>query len=128
MDLAAELDFGKGNGLVTAIAVDDPTGDILMVAFMNEAAFRATVETGEVHYWSRSRNALWRKGEQSGNTQKVQSLWLDCDGDVVVVRVDQQGGAACHTGRRSCFYRRADGGRWVEVGERVFDPDDVYGR
>jgi phosphoribosyl-AMP cyclohydrolase len=127
MGLADALDFEKGGGLVTAIALDDASGDVLMVAFMDRSAFHRTLDTGEVHYFSRSRNALWRKGEQSGHTQKVRSVWIDCDGDVVVLRVEQEGGA-CHTGRRTCFYRRADGDRWVEVGERVFDPDEVYGR
>ena len=128
MDPSAALDFGKNDGLVTAIALDDATGDVLMVAFMNELAFRRTVETGEVHYWSRSRGKLWRKGEESGNTQRLVGLWIDCDGDCVVMRVEQRGGAACHTGRRSCFFRRLENGTWVEEGERVFDPEQVYGR
>ena len=122
------LDFAKGDGLVTAIAVDDETGDLLMVAFMNEESLRQTIETGEVHYWSRSRSRLWRKGEESGNTQTLRGLFVDCDGDCVVLRVEQKGGAACHTGRRSCFYRRLDDGRWVTIGEPLFDPDEVYGR
>jgi phosphoribosyl-AMP cyclohydrolase len=128
MDPSEALDFGKNDGLVTAIALDDATGDVLMVAFMNELAFRRTVETGEVHYWSRSRGKLWRKGEESGNTQRLVGLYLDCDGDCVVMRVEQRGGAACHTGRRSCFFRRLENGTWVEEGERVFDPEQVYGR
>jgi len=128
MDPLSALDFGKAGGLVTAIAIDDERGDVLMVAHMNEASLRRTLETGEVHYWSRSRAKLWHKGEESGNVQRVRSVWIDCDGDVVVLRVEQCGGAACHTGRRSCFFRRLEGGRWVEVGERVFDPDEVYGR
>jgi phosphoribosyl-AMP cyclohydrolase len=128
MDPLAAFDFSKGDGLVTAIAVDDDRGDVLMVAHMNEASLRRTLETGEVHYWSRSRGRLWHKGEESGFTQRVRSLWIDCDGDVVVLRVEQRGGAACHTGMRSCFFRRLDGDRWVEVGERVFDPEQVYKR
>jgi phosphoribosyl-AMP cyclohydrolase len=128
MDPAAALDFSKNDGLVTAIALDDATGDVLMVAFMNELAFRRTVETGEVHYWSRSRGKLWRKGEESGNTQRLLGLWIDCDGDCVVMRVEQRGGAACHTGRRSCFFRRLENGTWVEEGEPVFDPEQVYRR
>jgi phosphoribosyl-AMP cyclohydrolase len=128
MDPADALDFGRNDGLVTAIALDDATGDVLMVAFMNEQAFRRTVETGEVHYWSRSRGKLWRKGEESGNTQHLRALYLDCDGDCVVMRVEQRGGAACHTGRRSCFFRRLENGTWVEEGGRVFDPDQVYRR
>jgi phosphoribosyl-AMP cyclohydrolase len=128
MDPSQALDFSKNDGLVTAIALDDATGDVLMVAFMNELAFRRTVETGEVHYWSRSRAKLWRKGEESGNTQRLVGLWIDCDGDCVVMRVEQRGGAACHTGRRSCFFRRLENGTWVEEGERVFDPERVYRR
>jgi phosphoribosyl-AMP cyclohydrolase len=128
MDPLAEVDFAKGGGLVTAIAVDDERGDVLMVAHMNEESLRRTVETGEVHYWSRARGRLWRKGEESGFTQRVRSLWIDCDADVVLVRVEQRGGAACHTGRRSCFFRRLEGGRWAELGEKVFDPDEVYRR
>jgi phosphoribosyl-AMP cyclohydrolase len=126
MDPHAEIDFSKGGGLVTAIAVDDERGDVLMVAHVNEESLRRTLETGEVHYWSRARGRLWRKGEESGFTQRVRSLWIDCDGDVVVFRVEQRGGAACHTGRRSCFFRRLDGEGWTVVGERVFDPDEVY--
>ena len=128
MDPLAELDFTKGGGLVTAIAVDDERGDLLMVAHMNEESLRRTLETGEVHYWSRARGRLWRKGEESGFTQRVRSVWIDCDGDVVVLRVEQRGGAACHTGRRSCFFRRLDAQGWTVVGERVFDPDEVYRR
>jgi phosphoribosyl-AMP cyclohydrolase len=128
MDLASALDFSKGGGYVTAIALDDATGDVLMVASMNEDSFRRTLESGEVHYFSRSRGKLWHKGEESGNTQKLKALYVDCDGDVVVVRVEQRGGAACHTGKRSCFFRKAEDGSWVDVGEQVFDPDAVYGR
>lgn len=128
MDPVSALDFSKGDGLVTAIALDDATGDVLMVAFMNEESFRRTLETGEVHYWSRSRGKLWHKGEDSGNTQTLKAVYVDCDGDCVVLRVDQKGGAACHKGMRSCFYRRLEDGRWVEEGERVFDPKEVYGR
>ncbi len=123
------LDFSKANGLVTAIAIDDATDEVLMVAFMNPEAFRLTLSRGEVVYWSRSRNKLWHKGEESGNTQKVKSLYIDCDGDVVVVRVEQRGGAACHTGRRSCFFRKLqDDGTWKDVGVQVFDPKEVYGK
>jgi phosphoribosyl-AMP cyclohydrolase len=122
------LDFSKANGLVTAIAVDDATGELLMVAFMNPESFRLTLERGEVVYWSRSRNKLWHKGEESGNTQKVKSLRIDCDGDVVLIRVEQRGGAACHTGRRSCFFRELEAGVWTDVGEQVFDPKEVYGK
>ena len=122
------LDFSKANGLVTAIAIDDATDEVLMVAFMNPESFRLTLSRGEVVYWSRSRKKLWHKGEESGNTQKVKSLSIDCDGDVVVIRVEQRGGAACHTGRRSCFFRKLENGVWIDVGEQVFDPKEVYGK
>ena len=126
-DPKTELDFAKGGGLVTAIAQDDATGEILMVAFMNEEAFDRTVETGEVHYWSRSRKELWYKGEESGNTQQLKSMYIDCDGDVVLLKVKQKGGAACHTGRVSCFFRRLDdGGGYEVVSEPIFDPQEVY--
>jgi len=127
MDPIDEIDFAKGGGLVTAITQDDATGDVLMVAYMNEAAFRKTVEIGEVVYFSRSRQKLWHKGESSGNTQRLKSLRIDCDGDAVLLRVEQRGNAACHTGKRSCFFRRLADGRWVDEGEQVFDPDEVYG-
>jgi phosphoribosyl-AMP cyclohydrolase len=127
MDPKQQLDFEKGGGLVTAIAQDDATGDVMMVAFMNEEAFDRTVATGEVHYWSRSRNKLWYKGEESGNTQQVKSMYIDCDGDVVLLKIEQKGGAACHTGRRSCFFRKLeDGGDYQVVSEPLFDPDEVY--
>ena len=106
MDPIEAIDFAKSGGLVTAIAQDHETGEILMVAYMNEESFRRTLETGEVVYWSRSRQQLWHKGESSGNTQAVKSLSVDCDGDAVLLRVEQRGGAACHTGKRSCFFRR----------------------
>ena len=126
MDPKSELDFEKGGGLVTAIAQDDATGEILMVAFMNEESFSRTLATGEVHYWSRSRNALWHKGEESGNTQRVKSIYIDCDGDVVLLKVEQKGGAACHTGRRSCFFRELEEGGYRIVSEPLFDPATVY--
>ena len=128
MDPKSELDFEKGGGLVTAIAQDAATGEVLMVAFMNEEAFGKTVDTGEVHYWSRSRNKLWYKGEESGNTQRVKSMYIDCDGDVVLLKVEQKGGAACHTGRRSCFFRKLEDGAYQVLGEPIFDPKEVYGR
>jgi phosphoribosyl-AMP cyclohydrolase len=128
MDLLDTIDFEKGGGLVTAIAVDDERGDVLMVAFVNEASLRRTLETGEVHYWSRSRGKLWHKGEESGNVQKLKALYVDCDGDCLVLRVEQIGDAACHTGKRSCFFRRLEDGSWVDCGEQVFDPKEVYGR
>ncbi len=128
MDPVSALDFDKGGGLVTAIAIDDAQGDVLMVAFMNEASLRQTLETGDAVYWSRSKGRLWRKGEESGHTQRVKSVYIDCDGDVVILRVEQKGGAACHTGKRSCFFRKLEGDRWIDVGEQVFDPEKVYDR
>jgi len=128
MDPVSALDFEKGGGTVVAIAQDHQSGEILMVAHMNEASFRRTLETGEVHYWSRSRGRLWHKGEESGNTQRLVALLVDCDGDTVLLKVEQRGGAACHTGRRSCFFRRIEGETWRDVGVRVFDPEEVYGR
>jgi len=126
--IVAELDFAKAGGTVTAIAQDHATGEVLMVAHMNEESFRRTLQTGEVHYWSRSRARLWHKGEQSGNVQRLVEAYLDCDGDAVLLRVDQVGRAACHTGRRSCFFRKVEDRALRDVGEQVFDPAEVYGR
>ncbi len=99
-----------------------------MVAYMNEEAFNATLEKGEVVYWSTSRNELWHKGESSGNVQILKELRIDCDGDAVLMKVDQKGDAACHTGKRSCFYRVRDGAGWNDDGIQVFDPKEVYGK
>lgn len=130
MDLVhtALLDFEKGGGLVTAIAQDHVSNEILMVAFMNEESFRETLATGQAVYWSRSRSKLWHKGEKSGNVQIVKELFVDCDADVVLMKVEQVGGAACHTGKRSCFFRKLEGGEVLDVGTQVFDPDEVYGQ
>jgi phosphoribosyl-AMP cyclohydrolase len=122
------VDFSKGNGLVTAIAQDAASGEILMVANMNEESLARTLETGEAVYWSRSRRKLWHKGEESGNVQKVKALYLDCDGDAILMKVEQVGGAACHTGKRSCFFRKVDRGAVKDVGVQVFDPHRVYGK
>ena len=120
------LDFEKSGGLVTALAQDAESGEILMLAHMNRQAFERSLETGEVVYWSRSRNKLWHKGEESGNVQRIREIFIDCDGDAVLFKVDQVGGAACHTGRRSCFYRRLDEDAVEDVGVQVFDPEEVY--
>ncbi len=128
MDPIDLLDFEKSGGLVTAIAQDADSGEILMVAHMNAEAFRRSLETGEVVYWSRSRGTLWHKGEQSGNVQRIREISIDCDGDVVLLKVEQVGGAACHTGRRSCFFRRVDGDGIEDIGVQVFDPEEVYGK
>ncbi len=121
-------------GLVTCVTTDAISGDVLMVAHMNDEALRKTLATGEAWYFSRSRGALWRKGEASGHVQQVVEMRLDCDQDAVWIRVEQTGGAACHTGRRSCFYRtvtKGEGGAarltFVDA-ERVFDPSSVYGK
>lgn len=120
-------DFNK-HPLIPVIAQDDQTGDVLMLAYMNQQAYDETLQTGQVCYWSRSRKKLWRKGEESGNVQRLKSLYFDCDADTLLVKVDQIGGAACHEGYRSCFFRRIDPQtRAVHVeGQRVFDPDQVY--
>jgi len=114
------------NGLVPAIAQDAASRRVLTLAWMNREALALTVETGEAHYWSRSRAKLWRKGEESGHVQKVKSLRIDCDEDVVLLEVEQQGGIACHTGRESCFYRRLEDGRWVSADPVIKDPREIY--
>lgn len=121
-------DFEKGGGLIPAIAQDAASGEVLMLAYMNEQAWEKTLETGEVHYWSRSRGKLWHKGGTSGHVQKVKSIRLDCDRDAVVVLIEQIGGAACHTGYRSCFFSElGKDGEAVECSPKVFDPEKVYG-
>ena len=121
-------DFSKSGGLIAAIALDAESGEILMLAWMNEDAWNATLATGEAHYWSRSRQKLWHKGESSGNVQKVLGIRLDCDSDAVILEIRQIGEAACHTGRRSCFYRRiVPGSSAAEIcSPQVFDPAEVY--
>ncbi len=115
-------------GLVPAIAQETASGRVLTLAWMNREALEKTVQSGEVHYWSRSRGKLWHKGEESGHVQKVKSVQLDCDNDVILVEVEQQGGIACHTGRHSCFFRRLEGGRWVTTEPVVKDPREIYGK
>ena len=115
-------------GLVPAIAQDAQTGEVLMLAYMNADTLQQTLETGQMTYWSRSRQEVWLKGATSGHTQTVEEARLDCDGDALLFKVRQHGGAACHTGRRSCFYRVYRDGALVETGERVFDPGAVYAK
>ncbi|MFH1139584.1 MAG: phosphoribosyl-AMP cyclohydrolase [Pseudomonadota bacterium] len=119
-------DFDKTGGLIPAVAQDAETGEVLMLAYMNRDALDKTVETGEAHYWSRSRRELWHKGGTSGHVQKVREIRLDCDGDAILLRIEQVGGAACHTGRRSCFHYPLRAGEFTVEGELVFDPEEVY--
>ncbi len=122
-----QLDFSKGNGLLPAITQDHESGKVLMLAYINQAAWDRTLETGEAHYWSRSRQELWHKGGTSGHVQKIREIYADCDNDTVVYRVEQIGGAACHTGYETCFHKKIDlSGRITVVGERIFDPEKVY--
>ena len=123
---ASEPDFSKGGGLLPAIVQDAETGEVLMLAYMNEESYAETLQTGRAVYFSRSRGKLWRKGEESGNVQKVQEIRLDCDADTILLKVEQIGGAACHIGYRSCFFRKVTPEGLQIEGERVFDPDVVY--
>src|SRR5215813_8404550 len=118
-------DFDKAGGLVPAIAQDAASGQVLMLAWMNREAYEETLRTGRAVYFSRSRNKLWRKGEESGNVQEVREVYLDCDADTILLKVHQVGGAACHEGYASCFFRRIEGDIVVTVGERLFDPGAV---
>src|SRR5262249_54002836 len=120
------IDFDKSGGLVPAIAQDADTGEVLMLAWMNREAFEETVRTRRAVYFSRSRNKLWRKGEESGNVQEVREIAIDCDADTILLKVHQIGGAACHEGYKSCFFRKLEGDKLQVVGERVFDPKQVY--
>ena len=122
-----ELEFDERNGLVPAIAQDYRSGEVLMLAFMNEEAWRKTLDTGIAHYWSRSRRQLWKKGESSGNVQEVREIRVDCDRDSVLLKVHQVGEAACHTGHRSCFFNLIRDGEVVPDGQIIFDPKDKYG-
>src|SRR5438309_7853425 len=117
-----DIDFDKSGGLVPAVAQDAATGQVLMLAWMNRAAYEETLRTGRAVYFSRSRNKLWRKGEESGNVQDVKEVFIDCDADAVLLKVNQIGGAACHEGYKSCFFRRVDKDRLTVVAQRVFDP------
>lgn len=123
------LNFSKTtDGLLPAIVQDYQTNEVLMLAYINKLAWEKTLETGKAHYWSRSRNKLWLKGETSGHVQKIHQVLVDCDDDTVVYKVEQLGGAACHTGHRSCFYRMVKGDDLVTTDEKVFDPAVVYGK
>jgi len=121
------IDFEKNQGLVPVIVQDWKTGEVLMIAYMNAESWAKTQETGKACFWSRSRKKIWLKGETSGHVQIVKEVYLDCDNDALLLKVEPVGGAACHTGYRSCFYRRIENGRVESIGERVFDPKEVYG-
>jgi phosphoribosyl-AMP cyclohydrolase len=121
-----EPNFDKSDGLVPAIVQDAATKDILMLAYMNRESWEATLRSGKATFWSRSRRKLWLKGESSGHVQVIKNIYIDCDDDTILLQVEQLGGAACHTGYRSCFYRKLEGGDFVVAGEKIFDPKDVY--
>jgi phosphoribosyl-AMP cyclohydrolase len=121
------LDFEKGRGLLPAIVQDYRSGKVLMLAYMNQASWEKTLETGEAHYWSRSRQEIWHKGDTSGHTQMVKEIYVDCDDDTILLKVEQKGGAACHTGYESCFHKKVGPkGEITVTGQRVFDPEKVY--
>jgi phosphoribosyl-AMP cyclohydrolase len=122
----AMIDFDKAGGLVPAIAQDADTGQVLMLAWMDRDAYQETLRTGRACYYSRSRGRLWRKGEESGHAQEVREVLIDCDADTILLKVHQVGGAACHEGYASCFFRRVEGDQLRVIGERVFDPKQVY--
>ncbi|MBU8911890.1 MAG: phosphoribosyl-AMP cyclohydrolase [Desulfobacterales bacterium] len=121
-----KLDFKKGKGLIPVIAQDYRTGVVLMLAYMNEQAFNETMESGNATYYSRSRNALWKKGETSGHVQHVKEIRVDCDNDTILLRVDQVGGAACHKGYKSCFFSKVEDNDLTIVESKIFDPKEVY--
>jgi len=121
-----ELDFEKTGGLLPAIAQEADTGEVLMLAYMNQEAWEATLKTGKATYWSRSRQELWVKGLTSGNVQVVKEIRIDCDDDTILLKVEQLGGAACHTGHKSCFYKQVENGSITIIGKPLFDPKEVY--
>ncbi len=121
-----KLDFKKGNGLIPVIAQDDKTGEVLMLAYMNEQAFNETLKTRKATYYSRSRNALWKKGETSGHVQNVKEIRVDCDNDTILLKVDQVGNAACHKGYKSCFFSKIVENDLKIVESKIFDPKEVY--
>jgi phosphoribosyl-AMP cyclohydrolase len=122
------LNFEKAGGLIPAIAQDAVSGEVLMLAWMNREAFEETVRTGRAVYFSRSRNKLWRKGEESGHFQEIVGVYVDCDADTVLLKVRQIGGTACHEGYKSCFFRKVDDGGLTIVGQQIFDSKNVYGK
>ncbi len=124
MDILNNIKYDS-NGLVAAVMQDYENGEVLMVAYMNSESLKTTLETGKAHFWSRSRQKFWMKGESSGHTQEIKEVFIDCDGDCILFKI-KQNVAACHTGYRSCFYRKWDNGKLIETGEKMFDADDVY--
>jgi phosphoribosyl-AMP cyclohydrolase len=123
-----EIDFKKGDGLIPVIIQDVSTNEVLMLGYMNREAWEKTLAMKRSTFWTRSRKRLWVKGETSGHYQEVKEIYLDCDGDTLLLKVNQVGGAACHTGFRSCFHRRYEKGEWKIIGEKIFDPEEVYGK
>jgi len=124
-----DLNFEKGNGLLPAVVQEFGSGKVLVLAYINRASWDKTLETGEAHYWSRSRQEIWHKGSTSGNVQKIKEIYVDCDNDTVLFKVEQVGGAACHTGYETCFHKQVGRDREITiVGERIFDPERVYGK
>ena len=124
MDILDKIKY-DANGLVAAVMQDYENGEVLMVAYMNSESLKTTLETGKAHFWSRSRQKFWMKGESSGHTQEIKEVFIDCDGDSILFKI-KQNVAACHTGFRSCFYRKWDGEKLIETGEKLFNEDDVY--
>jgi phosphoribosyl-AMP cyclohydrolase len=124
MDILDKIKY-DANGLVAAVMQDYENGEVLMVAYMNSESLKTTLETGKAHFWSRSRQKFWMKGESSGHTQEIKEVFIDCDGDCILFKI-KQNVAACHTGFRSCFYRKWDGGKLIETGEKLFNENDVY--
>lgn len=120
------IDFDKTNGLIPAVTQDFQTGEVLMLAFINREAFEKTLATGHATYWSRSRQELWTKGLTSGNVQIIKEIRIDCDNDAVLYKVEQIGGAACHTGHRSCFFKKVENEKITVTGKILFDPKEVY--
>ncbi len=123
-----KLDFNKAGGLIPAVVQDYKTGEVLMLGFMNQEAWEATLSTGRATYYSRSRQELWVKGKTSGNMQLIKEIRIDCDNDTVLLKVEQIGGAACHTGHKSCFHKKVEHGSVKVIGKPVFDPEEVYNK
>ena len=122
-----KLDFRKGNGILPAIVQDVTSGKVLMLAYMNNRAWRLTLQTGEAHYWSRTRRKIWHKGETSGNIQIIKEVIVDCDYDSILLKIEQVGGAACHLGYESCFHNKINkNGEQTVIGNKIFDPEEVY--